>query len=325
MSREHLLGFLAILVTSAAAAAEPPADAEPAALAECAAIEDEAERLACYDALSGRPAALQETYLDRHWDLYDREKTLRPLAHRPNYVLPVRITSDADETPSREGETPTADVEMEDLQSVEAKFQISSKTKLVDDLLSGPADLWFGYTQQSHFQVYNGDESRPFRETDYEPELMLTVPARQRWGSWTWRVVGAGFAHQSNGRSEPWSRSWNRLYALAAVEHGGVSIEFRPWLRVESGDDNNPDITDHVGRFEASLLWHAGRQVVSFRGRSNVDPGGHHGSLQADWFWPIREQLRGQVQVFSGYGESLIDYNHRQTTVGVGFLLFDPF
>ena len=47
------------------------------------------------------------------------------------------------------------------------------------------------------------------------------------------------------------------------------------------------------------------------------------GSLRLDWAIPLVGSLNAHVQLFSGYGLNLIDYNHRQTTLGVGVSFFD--
>jgi phospholipase A1/A2 len=49
----------------------------------------------------------------------------------------------------------------------------------------------------------------------------------------------------------------------------------------------------------------------------------HGGSVLVEWAFPLCAKLRGYVQLFSGYGESLIDYNHRQTAPGFGVMLGD--
>ena len=47
------------------------------------------------------------------------------------------------------------------------------------------------------------------------------------------------------------------------------------------------------------------------------------GSIQLNYVFPIKGHLRGQVQLFDGYGETMIDYNHRQTTLGIGISFAD--
>ena len=63
------------------------------------------------------------------------------------------------------------------------------------------ASLWVGYTQQSHWQVYNSEASRPFRETNYEPEVMLAFHPDRRLLGFDWRLLDVSLVHQYNARA----------------------------------------------------------------------------------------------------------------------------
>jgi phospholipase A1 len=49
--------------------------------------------------------------------------------------------------------------------------------------------------------------------------------------------------------------------------------------------------------------------------------GKKHGAVQLGWAFPVRDNLKGYTQFFSGYGQSLIDYNYSQMSLGAGFLI----
>ena len=89
---------------------------------------------------------------------------------------------------------------------------------------------------KSDWQIFNqGRKSAPFRNTDYEPEIFITQPVKADlpFGG-KLRMVGAGFAHQSNGQSRPESRSWNRVYAMAGMEWGKLTVIPRVWMRAST-------------------------------------------------------------------------------------------
>jgi phospholipase A1 len=74
------------------------------------------------------------------------------------------------------------------------------------------------------------------------------------------------------------------------------------------------------------LVYSKGGHEFSLLGRHSLRGGDDaHGSLQMDWGFPIDHTLRGHLQVFHGYGESLIDYNHKATYVGLGISLLEWF
>ena len=106
-----------------------------------------------------------------------------------------------------------------------------------------------------------------------------------------------------------------------ALERGDWVAEIRPWLRIREGrsDDDNPDIEDFVGRGEVVISRYWSDQALSLQLRHSLRDGERaRGSAQLDWVFPLSGVLHGYLQVFSGHGESLIDYNQRQTKLGLG-------
>ncbi|MDV0437554.1 phospholipase A [Xanthomonas sacchari] len=267
--------------------------------------------------------------LDSRWELAKDSKlgTFQLRAYKPVYLLPAFWTSKKNELPSSPNPVNTVTT-AEPLDSVEAKFQLSFKTKIVENIFGDNGDLWGAYTQSSRWQVYNAEQSRPFRETNYEPELMLVFRNNYSLFGWKGRMTGIQLTHQSNGRSDPLSRSWNRAMLNIGLDRDNWALVLRPWYRIPESrkQDNNPDIEDYMGRGDATLIYNRNGHEVALMARHSLRGGDRsHGAVQLDWGFPISNLLRGHVQVFDGYGESMIDYNHRATYVGVGISLLEWF
>ncbi len=277
-----------------------------------------------YDAV--RANAGKGSLLDSRWELAADSKlgVFQMRAYKPVYLLPAFWTSKKNEMPSSPNPDNTVTTP-QDLQSVEAKFQLSFKTKFVENIFGDNGDIWGGYTQSSRWQVYNGDASRPFRETNYEPEIMMVFRTNYALGGWHGRMAGLSLNHQSNGRGDPLSRSWNRVIGMVGFDRDHWALTVRPWYRIPDGnDDDNPDIEDYMGRGDATLVYSNNGQEFSLMGRHSLRTGDRsHGALKAAWGFPIDRNLRGHIEVFHGYGESLIDYNHKATYVGVGISLLE--
>jgi len=323
---------LAAVLTAAPGAAALAA----AGLSHCAVIDDDARRLQCYDRESGRPAhpapppappaqtvSREPSLLGSAWGLEPEpgDEVFKLTYHHANYLLFARHSNNVNNRPSSPAYG-TVDAS-EELDATEAKLQLSIKTRvwLSENRRWG---LWGAYTQQSQWQVGNTRLSRPFRETDYQPEAILSYRPDVAIGGMRWRVLNFGLNHQSNGRSEPLSRSWNRVYAEFGLEHGNFALLVRPWARIgePAEKDDNPDITDYYGYGDITAVYRWHEHTFTAMGRGN--PGTGKGAVQLTWSTPrLIGRFKGYVQFFSGYGESLIDYNWRQTTIGLGVALSD--
>ena len=349
-----------VAVTAAMLAVAAPFAGAAAAVpgAECLSLPDESARLACFDRAIGEaaraagqheapgeasaaaqttaaaaaspapgetatPVAAPETptpsLIDTAWGFLPDSRKAYVRLHQPNYLLFARYTTDV----NREPYEPLFEAFAEDydFEDVEAKFQISIKGRLAttEDRRWG---LWFAYTQQSQWQVYASDISSPFRETNYMPELFGSFRPGVEIGGLGFNVLNFGFNHQSNGRADPISRSWDRLFIEGGFDRGDFALLVRAWTRVKPGDyeDDNPDIMDYMGHGQVTALYRWHDNTFTLMGRGNLSTG--KGAAQFDWTSrPVLGPLRVYFQLFSGYGESLIDYDWNQTTFGLGVTL----
>ena len=362
--------FLSIGNASAQGLVQAPATANDTALQLCAATPDNAARLNCYDQWAGRPPApaasnmpepigmqantdntsteiartdachdKRYSTLSRFWELENDTDcgTFRIRGYRP-LSFSVVGSDTVNEQPSSSAANHTAATPV-NYSNTETRLQLSMRTKVAQGLLTqGGAErkdsLWFAYSQQSYWQLFSSNISRPFRTTDHEPELVYVYPTDAKLPfDWRLRYSGVGLVHQSNGQSLPLSRSWNRVYLMAGAElDNRWMVQARVWKRLAENatSDDNQGIENTIGRAELKTMWNVNQQhSVGLTWLHSLRQDGN-GSARLEWLRTIgsrddggRSNLRLHTQLFSGYGDSLIDYNRKRTVFSVGLSLLD--
>lgn len=311
---------------------------------DCRAIEDDANRLACFDAAAQAaqtarpksttaptgPTSTPTAPAEKRQDIpalsvrlaKEQASEINPFAiraYKPNYILVGSYTP-------TDLANPVYDFKP---QHVETKFQLSLQFNWWNQPFGPGTAFYAAYTQVSFWQAYNsklfaGNASAPFRETDYEPEFGLDLTTDYHLAGLTFKKVRFSFIHQSNGQGGARSRSWNRLALATAFERGGFLGAIRAWYRIPESpqNDDNPDITDYLGHGDLLLAYKWNGQTLAATWRNNLRHN-NRGSIQLNYSFPLTKRVKGFVQYFNGYGESLIDYNRSISRIGVGIALSD--
>ena len=229
--------------------------------------------------------------------------------------------------------------------ATEAEFQISFKKQLSYNFFGWNEYIFVGYTQTVLWQLY--EKSSPFREMNYKPEIFLSVPSSEylddKYGL---KAVRYGYLHESNGQDGYRSRSWNRLHVTWLWQWDNLFLASRLWYRIpenpktdnyyngngyepdgsqtdpnQIGDDN-PNIQNYLGYGDLTFHYLYNKNQVSSKFRYNFGAGGtNRGAVEFNWSYPFfhSKNMFWYMKLFSGYGESLIDYDRSVTKTSFGF------
>lgn len=139
---------------------------------------------------------------------------------------------------------------------------------------------------------------------------------------WMLCDVEMGYNYDLNGCLDLIFCSWNCFYICLMVENGNWLVEVKLWYVVGNMDDNL-DIIKYMGYYQFKIGYYFGDVVLSVKGQYNWNIG--YGGVELGLSYSIIKYVCFYIQVYSGYGESFIDYNFNQICVGVGVMLNDLF
>lgn len=225
--------------------------------------------------------------------------------YKENYFLPISYHSKSKDTNNY----------------TEAKFQLSVKKPISYNIFGLKETINLAYTQTSWWQIY--DKSSPFRETNYKPEVFVSIPYGKQ-NTTALKGYSFGFLHESNGMSKPESKSWNRLYLKGYFQFNSLFVVPRIWYRLPENDaeDGNPNIEEYLGYGDLSLMYPYKSHTLKVLLRNNLKQD-NKGFVQFDWTFPFfgSKTTFGYVQMSNGYGDSLIDYDKEINRISFGVSL----
>ena len=211
--------------------------------------------------------------------------------------------------------------------NIEAELQVSLKLEMFYNLFNLNEKYYVSYTQQAFWQLYS--DSSPFRESLYNPEVFVEFPIEDNFSFVKLRAFTFGYAHMSNGQPntssvtfstnqtlENLSRSLNYLYGTVRMQHDALITDIT-LLGPISDLSDNPDIMDYYGYTSLKFTYFLNKHMFTLFTRGNFATG--KGALETTYSYPLISDTNLYVKIFSGYGESLIDYNHYITKFSIGF------
>lgn len=199
-----------------------------------------------------------------------------------------------------------------ELQSLEAKFKFSFSFPLLQ--FTSNSSLVAAYSQTSLWQVANNKISSPFRETNYKPQIFVMY----RPDLFIINNIELGYKHQSNGQTASLSRSWDRAYLALELLDGPFEYGIHAWS-VFGRTGENPDIAEYYAPWNAWMKIHSTFGVFDLSGFYNFDT--DRSGVEAGYTFYMNDFVGLYTQVYHGYGETLIEYNHSHTRVGIGLKL----
>jgi len=217
----------------------------------------------------------------------------------------------------------------------EVQFQISFKTFLYKNFLNSGGNLFAAYTQNSYWQLYDRKHSSPFRETNYMPELFLEWSLNKNIaGAWL-KKFRFSLIHQSNGQDVGKSRSWNKGELHFLFQNNNFKYGINLWQRwnekskqdlsLTDGDDN-PSLTDKIGKQKLFIQYKINKKTsISLAHQNNIfHYNTNKGNTKLDIKFPSgNNNFNFFIRYFTGYGESLIDYDVKIQRASFGVIISD--
>lgn len=237
--------------------------------------------------------------------------------YKPTYLMPYYYTGSPYYAVYKHA-TPNN----ERLSHVEMKYQLSFKVPIWKNIFHYRSTLNLAYTQLSYWQAYN--RKAFFRETDYEPEIFIANEVTSHlFKDWMLNFINMGAVHQSNGFGNHMERSWNRIYIEIISSTDNWMFSLKPWYIVQETTvkEHNPNISTYLGYGQFLVAYKYHRLVFTLQTHNLIEAGAKYATAEFAFSFPLSQNINAYLQVFSGYGQSLIEYNHRTNSVGLGIAL----
>jgi phospholipase A1 len=240
--------------------------------------------------------------------------------HKTNYILPIEYR-----------DAPYKSYDTNLYKNIEAELQVSLKLKIAKDFFGLGESYYLSYSHKAFWQIYV--DSSPFRETNYSPEAFVVFPVSDTTSIFQIRSLKFGLAHNSNGQGDTSdvvypigytnpgnrSRSLNYVYVEGTFQYDTLITDLRLWGRLpeDPATDDNPDYMDYTGCTEVKFSYFVNKHMFTLMQRGSFITG--KGATEFTYSYPLANDTYLYGKIFSGYGESLIDYDNYITKFALGF------